>query len=31
MRVNHLALTIPDKPGNPHQKYILTETGKKKL
>ena len=25
-----LALTIPDKPRSPHQKYILTETGKEK-
>ena len=24
-----LALTIPDKPRSPHQKYILTEVGKK--
>jgi hypothetical protein len=24
-----LALTIPNKPRSPHQKYILTEAGKK--
>jgi ATP-dependent DNA helicase RecG len=24
-----LALTIPDKPRSPHQKYILTEAAKK--
>ncbi len=25
-----LALTIPDKPRSPHQKYILTEVGAKR-
>ena len=25
-----LALTIPDKPRSPHQKYILTEAGAKR-
>jgi len=25
----NLALTIPDKPRSPHQKYILTEAGMK--
>jgi len=29
IKKNFLALTIPDKPRNPHQKYILTEAGMK--